>query len=136
MSRNGARAHFAGALPQPALPERLALLAERWREDGAALRRRGAAPFAELLDQCAVELTGVLAGNGDAAAPERRAPEAKVADRLLTTEQVAERLATTPAWVYAHWKALGFGQKLGRRTLRFSERALERHLARAPARAG
>lgn len=51
-------------------------------------------------------------------------------DVLLTPEQVAERLATTPGWVYANWKThLPFGQKLGYRTLRFSARALERHLA-------
>ena len=127
MRHNGARDHFAGTLPQPALGDRLALLAERWRQDSGALRRRGAAAFAELLDECAVELNEALAGNHAPAGYAK--PDAK-ADRLLTPEEVAERLATTPAWVYANWRTkLPFGQKVSHRQLRFSERALERHLA-------
>jgi len=51
-------------------------------------------------------------------------------DRLLTVEETAERLGTTPGWVHQHWRQrLPFGQKLSHRVLRFSERALERHLA-------
>ena len=139
MRRNGARGHFAGTLPRRdrldaglgPLVDRLAALGERWREDSAALRRRGAAGHAQLLDGCAVELQEVLAGDGPASAvtaEERGKAEAAAPDVLLTVEQVAERLGTTPTWVYAHWQQLGCGQKLGRRTLRFSAAKLQRYL--------
>ncbi len=132
MPHDGTRGYFAGTLPQPAV-ERLTALAAQWREDSAALRRRGAVGHAELLDACAVELQEALAGNSirsASTAAERGKAEAAAPDVLLTVEQVAVRLGTTPTWVYAHWQQLGCGQKLGRRTLRFSAAKLQRYLDR------
>jgi Helix-turn-helix domain len=59
------------------------------------------------------------------APPEGTAP----ADRLLTPEEVAERLKQKPSWVYAHRNDLPI-VTLGGRTLRFSERRLEAYLRR------
>jgi len=47
-------------------------------------------------------------------------------DRLLLVEVAATRLGVTPAWLYRHAKELPFTRKVGGRTLRFSERGLER----------
>jgi excisionase family DNA binding protein len=48
------------------------------------------------------------------------------ADRLLTVQEVAERLSVTERWVYRKAGSLPFTRKLGTGTLRFSERGLER----------
>jgi predicted DNA-binding transcriptional regulator AlpA len=142
MPRNGLREHFAPGLPQRGsaedrggtapgpLAHRLGDLADRWRADGEVLRRRGAVERADLLDGCAVELEAVLTGPGACTTAERPKGQAKIPDQLLTPAQVAERLGTTPGWIYSHWKQLGFGRKISHRALRFSERALERYLAR------
>jgi hypothetical protein len=54
----------------------------------------------------------------------------KVADRLLDSEEAAHRLAVTPRWLYDHFDQLPFGKRLADRTLRFSERGLNRWLER------
>ena len=108
------------------MAERLAGLLEHWREDSGALRRRGAATFADVLDQCVGDLAEVIAANGGLPAVTPREP--KTPDRLLRADEVAERLGTTRGWVYAHWQKLGCGRKLGRRTLRFSAAKLDRYL--------
>jgi predicted DNA-binding transcriptional regulator AlpA len=46
-------------------------------------------------------------------------------DRMLTVEQVAERLSLTPGNVYRKSRAWPFRVKLSSRVLRFSERGLE-----------
>jgi excisionase family DNA binding protein len=60
----------------------------------------------------------------------REAPPEAV-DRLLTVEEVAERLGATPKYVYRQAGRWPFRRKLGGRTLRFSERGLARWLERA-----
>lgn len=50
-------------------------------------------------------------------------------DRLLTATEVAERLSVEPRWLYDHFDQLPFGKRLSDRTLRFSQRGLERWLA-------
>lgn len=64
--------------------------------------------------------------------PEPIAPPVRIEapDRLLTAREVARRLAVAPRWVYAHAGTLPFTRRIGTRVLRFSERGLERHLAR------
>jgi hypothetical protein len=47
--------------------------------------------------------------------------------RLLTVEEVATQLRTSPRWVYRHRRALG-GKKLGAK-VRFTEGGLQRYLA-------
>ncbi len=54
----------------------------------------------------------------------------KVEDRLLTTQEAAERLSVEPRWLYDHFDQLPFGKRLADRTLRFSERGLDRWLER------
>jgi predicted DNA-binding transcriptional regulator AlpA len=51
-------------------------------------------------------------------------------DRLLTAQEVADRISVTPKWLYDHFDQLPFGRRLADRTLRFSERGLERWLER------
>lgn len=52
-------------------------------------------------------------------------------DRLLTVREAAERLGVSPKYVYAHQKSFPFARRLpGGNALRFSERGLERWMAR------
>ena len=50
-------------------------------------------------------------------------------DRWLTADQVAERYHVTKRWTYDHADALG-ARRLSRRCVRFSERGIERYMAR------
>ena len=54
-------------------------------------------------------------------------------DRLLTVGEVAAQLHVSPWKVYRDAKSLPFARKLGRRTLRFSEKGLRRWLLRRTA---
>jgi excisionase family DNA binding protein len=45
-------------------------------------------------------------------------------DRLLTVDQVAERLSVSKDWVYRNEKKLAFTRKLGPKLVRFSETAI------------
>jgi predicted DNA-binding transcriptional regulator AlpA len=45
-------------------------------------------------------------------------------DRLLKVGEAAQRLRTTPDWLYRHWPHLPFTRRLGR-SIRFSEKGLE-----------
>lgn len=47
-------------------------------------------------------------------------------ERLLTPEEAAERFGVTRRWILAHADEVG-GRRLSRKTIRFPERALERH---------
>lgn len=49
-------------------------------------------------------------------------------DRLLKVEEAAERLQTSPDWLYRMWKHLPFAVKLSRKQLRFSEEGLQKFL--------
>lgn len=49
-------------------------------------------------------------------------------DRLLTSEEVAERLGQTSRWVRSHWRDLKARVDLPGRTLRFSEQRLDTYL--------
>ena len=50
-------------------------------------------------------------------------------DRLLTAEQAAEILSTSPDWLYRHANRLPFTRKLGPRMLRFSYQGIQKWLA-------
>jgi predicted DNA-binding transcriptional regulator AlpA len=50
-------------------------------------------------------------------------------DRLLTVKQAAPILGMSTDWLYRNADALPFTRRTGRRTVRFSERALRRYLA-------
>jgi predicted DNA-binding transcriptional regulator AlpA len=54
----------------------------------------------------------------------------KEPDRLLTAEEVADRISVKKKWLYDHFDQLPFGRRLADRTLRFSERGLEQWLER------
>jgi hypothetical protein len=119
-SCNGTDCSDAGAMPRILPSAGKAGLVERLR----AMPPGSLVPVAWLL----AELEQVEGGL--VAVPEPVAPT-NTPDVMLTVEQVAERISTTPAWIYANWrKKLPFGKKLSRRQLRFSARALERHLDR------
>jgi len=53
----------------------------------------------------------------------------KSGDRLLTAEQAAEILSTSPDWLYRHANRLPFTRKLGPRMLRFSYQGIQKWLA-------
>jgi len=50
-------------------------------------------------------------------------------DRLLTAEQAAEILSTSPDWLYRHAGHLPFTRKLAPRMLRFSYQGIQKYLA-------
>lgn len=66
----------------------------------------------------------------DAFGPADQAAHVEAPDRLLTAREVARRLGVSPKWVYSHHAELAFSRRLGKKALRFSERGLDRHLAR------
>jgi excisionase family DNA binding protein len=49
-------------------------------------------------------------------------------DRLLTIDQVAQRLSVSRDWVYRNGKRLSFTRKLGPKMVRFSESGLQKWL--------
>lgn len=55
-------------------------------------------------------------------------PESPEGDRMLTVEDVADRLSVSPDWLYRRSDSLPFVRKLSDRTLRFSEQGLNRWL--------
>jgi excisionase family DNA binding protein len=57
-------------------------------------------------------------------------PAADQPDRLLTAEDAAKRLGVSRRYIYIHADTYPFTRRLGPRTLRFSERGMERWLAR------
>jgi len=77
--------------------------------------------FAELIaDKLAVKLNGKANGH---------APEPP--DVLLTATDAAKRLSVKPAWLYARANSLPFVVRLpGSRAVRFSERGLEKWMAK------
>lgn len=92
------------------------------------------APRAEL-----PALTGDLAAALCAALARAAAPVAVTATpllsrqgdtSLLTVEEAAARLNVPSSWIYRHWKVLGFGRKLGHRTVRIDATALDRWAAK------
>ena len=57
-------------------------------------------------------------------------PELEQPDRLLTVREAAKRLGVSTRYVYARADDYPFTKRLGPKTLRFSERGIERWLAR------
>jgi predicted DNA-binding transcriptional regulator AlpA len=51
-------------------------------------------------------------------------------DQMLTVRECAERLRRSPKWVYRRTKILPFARRLGPRSWVFSQRELEKWLAR------
>jgi excisionase family DNA binding protein len=70
-------------------------------------------------------LLEALRGNG---APPPSAPEAP--DRLLTVKEAAQRLGVSKRYLYTHATKYPFTRRLSPKVLRFSERGIERWLAR------
>ncbi len=96
-------------------------------EERAVLAEREAAtaPVANVYRLVLDELRPLAVGvDAPASAP---APE-----RLLTAAEAAARLGVAPRWLYRHARELPFTRRLGPKTLRFSERGLQRHLDRRP----
>jgi hypothetical protein len=62
------------------------------------------------------------------------APSPRPADELITVEEAAALLNVKVSWLYRHWRELGCGRKIGRRTLRFERRGVERWAANRPRR--
>jgi predicted DNA-binding transcriptional regulator AlpA len=120
MSSNGCQGQRADALPLALPSDGLKALLERLR----GLPPGSLVPVAWVLGELEPMVAPVSAmATSDSVKP-------SLADRLLTPEEVAACLRVTSTWVYSHWRQrLPFGRKLGHRTLRFSSRALERHLA-------
>src|SRR5436309_3248867 len=65
--------------------------------------------------------------NGNGAAPKS---EPEQPDQLLTVSEAATRLGVSKRYVYGHAADYPFVRRLGPKTLRFSERGLEKWLAR------
>lgn len=51
-------------------------------------------------------------------------------DRLLTVKEAAERLSVDDRWIYRKADSLPFTRRLGDRTLRFSEKGLDKWVER------
>ena len=49
-------------------------------------------------------------------------------DRLLSIDEVAERLSVSKDWIYRNGKQLGFTKKLGPKMVRYSEAGLQKWL--------
>lgn len=60
------------------------------------------------------------------------APVDRAVNELLTIDEAAKRLNVPTSWLYRHARDLPFSRKLGRRTLRFDARGLERWAANRP----
>lgn len=54
----------------------------------------------------------------------------EVEDRMLTVKECAERLRKSPKWLYRRVKTLPFARKLDHRSWLFSQKDLEKWLAR------
>src|SRR5713101_7337396 len=57
-------------------------------------------------------------------------PPTEVEDRMLTVKECAERLRKSPKWLYRRVKTLPFARKLDHRSWLFSQKDLEKWLAR------
>lgn len=66
--------------------------------------------------------TRMMNGNG-------QPPQAPESDRLLTAEETAPLLGTTPRWLYRHHRQLPFARRLSRKCLRFSEAGIRKWMA-------
>jgi predicted DNA-binding transcriptional regulator AlpA len=73
------------------------------------------------------DLTALAAQLWTRLAPDALTP-AEPPDELLTVEQAATRLGTTPDWLYRQAKRLPFTVRLGPRQLRFSSRGITRYI--------
>jgi excisionase family DNA binding protein len=60
------------------------------------------------------------------AAPAPAPPASREPDRLLTADEAAELLGVSRRWMYRRASSLPFTRRIGRGTLRFSLRGLER----------
>ena len=70
-------------------------------------------------------LLAALNGDSDHVSPTPEAP-----DRLLTVHEAAARLGVSRRYVYQHAVSYPFTRRLSPKVLRFSERGVERWLAR------
>lgn len=85
-----------------------------------------------LAGELARALATVVARTAVTAVPVSTIPPTSVADESLTIEEAAKRLGVKVSWLYRHARDLPFTRKIGRRTLRFDARGLERWAANRP----
>ena len=76
-----------------------------------------------------VQAAAVLAALGAGLALPEDKPQPEPSDRLLTAEQAAQRTGLTVKQIKS--RRLPFKRRIGHRTIRYSERGLERWLRRA-----
>jgi predicted DNA-binding transcriptional regulator AlpA len=76
-----------------------------------------------------VQAAAVLAALGAGLTPRPDEPQPEPTDKLLTAEQAAQRTGLTIQQLRS--RKLPFKRKLGHRTIRYSERGLERWLRRS-----
>lgn len=88
------------------------------------------AELAALAGDLAAALGAALARAAAPPASNLVLPVGEAPGALLTVEEAAERLHVPTSWIYRHWKRLGFGRKLGHRTVRIEAHALERWAAK------
>lgn len=88
---------------------------------------------AELARATALVMTRIVTVAATAATPAPAStPAPRATDDLITIEEAAQFLSVETSWLYRNWRVLGLGRKIGRRTLRFDRRALERWVATRP----
>ena len=80
-----------------------------------------------LLAQVAV-LLGTLSAQLLTTQRYRRRESQSVEDNLLTVTEAAERLKTSPDWLYRHASRLPFTVRLAPKQLRFSSQGIEKYL--------
>ncbi len=81
-----------------------------------------------LLEVTKAKLYARLTANGRQEAPPTTRNET-APDKLLTVNGAAGVLGVTRRWLYDHADQLPFTRRIGARTLRFSERGLNRYMA-------
>ena len=74
-------------------------------------------------------LQAILLERMHASEPSQDSRRAVTGDRMLTTEEVADRFRATKRWVYRHARKWPFTVPVGRKKLLFSEAGLNRYLA-------
>jgi predicted DNA-binding transcriptional regulator AlpA len=91
-------------------------------------RIEGVAPQAlpELLGELEALRAKLLRQLMASAAPAPAPPASREPDRLLSADQAAALLGVSRRWVYRRASSLPFTRRIGRGTLRFSLRGLER----------
>ena len=102
----------------------IAQLRAKWEARQSEWRELGAVVNGEQIAADVLRDLGSLTG----ASTEAVTPTSE-SDEWLTADECAARLHVSPRWCYDHAQQLGV-KKLSRRCVRFSARAVQRHMAR------